>query len=96
MGAMLVEGSDGTIRLDGAGRIFRRAFGSREESEHHYNWENRGYGGDAVFALQAHVLRHLRDGAPLENTGQEYLRNLYIEEAVYRANAEGRWIPLAA
>lgn len=94
MGTLLVEGSDGTIRLDGAGRIFRRAFGSREETEHRYDWENRGYGGDAVHALQAHVLRHLREGTPLENTGRDYLRNLHVEEAVYRSDAEGRWVAL--
>lgn len=96
MGTLLVEGSDGAIRLDGAGRLFRRAFGSQEEVETPYDWDNRGYGGDAVRALQAHVLRHLREGASIENTGRDYLTNLHVEEAVYRSHAEGRWIALPA
>jgi D-apiose dehydrogenase len=91
MGTLLVEGSDGAIRLDGQGRIHLRKFG-QDESEHHYRWDNRGYGGDAVHALQAHVLEHLRCGAPVENTGRDYLRNLHVEEAVYCSQEEGRWI----
>jgi D-apiose dehydrogenase len=93
MGTLLVEGSAGMIRLDGHGRILVRKFGG-DEAEHPYRWENRGYGGDAVHALQAHVLEHLRNGAPVENTGREYLRNLYVEEAVYRSHEEGRWIAM--
>ena len=34
----------------------------------------------------------LRDGMPLENSGRAYLRNLEIEEAVYRSSAEGCWV----
>lgn len=96
LGTLLLEGSDGTIRLDGAGGIFRRRFGEVRESEHAYAWEKRGYGGDAVHALQAHVLDHLRESAPLENAGRDYLSNLRVEDAVYRSHAEGRWVSLAS
>jgi D-apiose dehydrogenase len=91
MGMLLLEGSEGSIRLDGQGRIFLRKPGEAE-TEHPYRWENRGYGGDSVHALQAHVLEHLRSGAPVENTGRDYLRNLVVEDAVYRSHEEGRWI----
>jgi D-apiose dehydrogenase len=91
MGMLLLEGSEGSIRLDGQGRIFLRKPGEAE-TEHSYRWENRGYGGDSVHALQAHVLEHLRSGAPVENTGRDYLRNLVVEDAVYRSHEEGRWI----
>jgi D-apiose dehydrogenase len=91
MGMLLLEGSEGSIRLDGQGRIFLRKSGEAE-TEHPYRWENRGYGGDSVHALQAHVLEHLRSGAPVENTGRDYLRNLVVEDAVYRSHEEGRWI----
>ncbi len=90
MGEFWLDGSAGAIRLDGDGRLFRRAFGSNEERAHPYPWENRGFAGDAVFALQAHVVAHLLDGAPLENDGAAYLRNLEVEDAVYRSAAEGR------
>ncbi len=89
MGETLLEGTEGALRVDGAGRIFRRRRGGRED-EHVYAWENRGYAGDSVHALQMHVVRHLREGTPVENTVAEYLGALRAEEAVYRAAAEGR------
>ena len=45
-------------------------------------------------ALQRHVVRHLVEGAGLENRGRDYLVNLRIEEAVYRSSAEGRKVKL--
>lgn len=90
MGEFLLEGSAGSIRLDGNGNLFRRAFGSNDERPHGYDWENRGFAGDSVFALQAHVVAHLLDGAPLQNAAAAYVENLSVEEAVYRSAAEGR------
>ena len=95
MGPLLVEGTDGSIRVDGAARILvRRRRGA--ETEHPYAWEDRGYAGDCVHALQSHVVRHLCEGTPVENTGRAYLRNVAIEDAVYRSHDEGRWIELPA
>lgn len=94
MGEMWIEGSDGSLRVDGAGRIWRRPRGGTE-AEHVYAWEARGYAGDSVHALQSHVVAHLREGTPVENTGAEYLRAVAVEEAVYRSHAERRWIDVA-
>jgi predicted dehydrogenase len=91
MGELVIEGSEGALRLDGFARIFRRRRGGREQ-EHGYAWENRGYAGDSVHALQSHVVDHLRDGSPVENTAAEYLRAMDVEAAVYRAHAERRWV----
>jgi hypothetical protein len=44
-----------------------------------------------VHALQRHVVAHLQGGAPLENAGAAYLRNLEIEDAIYRSAASGQW-----
>jgi hypothetical protein len=55
----------------------------------------RGYGGDCVHALQRHVVAHLLQGAPLENAGEAYLRNLEIEEAIYRSAQSGRCLELS-
>ena len=90
-GVLLVEGTEGVIRLDGHGRLFVRTRGGEDE-EHTYPWEDRGYGGDCVFAQSRHVVDHLVNGAPLVNSGRDYLRNLEIEEAVYRSSAEGCFI----
>jgi len=95
MGALQVEGLLGTIRLDGDGGLWVKPHGG-DEVPHPYQWEDRGYSGDCVYALQAHVIAHLRDGAPVENTAREYLRNVDIEDAIYRSNFEQRWIDLDA
>ena len=94
MGELWVEGSAGVLRLDGAARLWWKAHGEAEVA-HEYTWEDRGFAGDAVFAVQEHILSHLRDGAALENSGRAYLRNLDIEEAIYRSSEEGRWVELS-
>lgn len=93
MGAMLIDGEQGSIRLDGDGNLWTRSRGE-QESLHSYQWENRGYSGDCVHALQAHVIEHLQHGTAVENIGREYLRNLEIEDAIYRSDEERRWIAL--
>ena len=86
MGEMTVEGEEGTLQLDGDGRILLRAHGSNEWVEIAYDWEDRGFGGDCVFALQRHVTAFLSGGGMLENSGRDYLRNLRLEHAVYQSN----------
>ena len=92
-GVLLVEGNEGVIRLDGHGKLFLRPRGG-EEREHAYAWQDRGYGGDCVYGQARHVVDHIVAGTPLVNSGRDYLRNLEIEEAVYRSAAEGRFIEL--
>ena len=89
MGEMLIEGSLGTLRLDGDGRLWRRDFGANQEAPAPFDYEDRGFGGDCVTALQAHVVRHLQGGAALENDARAYLRNIEIEEAAYLAADTG-------
>ncbi|GMG83153.1 Gfo/Idh/MocA family oxidoreductase [Paralimibaculum aggregatum] len=92
-GEMLVEGAHGQIRLLGSGDIEIRKPGARFR-RHAYTWENRGYAGDCVHALQRHVTAHLLHGAPLENTVADYLPNLHVEEACYRSHASGRRVEI--
>ncbi|MDH3662776.1 MAG: Gfo/Idh/MocA family oxidoreductase, partial [Alphaproteobacteria bacterium] len=93
MGELLVEGTGGGLRLDGEGNLWRRSHDGPEKA-HAYAWENRGFGGDCVFALQRHVLAHLRDGEPLENGGRDYLANLEVEDLIYRSAESGRFLSL--
>ena len=93
MGELLLEGTSGTLRLDGHGRLWRRGHVGSEEP-HDYRWQDIGFGGDCVFALQRHVLRHLAEGAPLENSGRDYLQNLKIEELIYRSAVEKRFLSI--
>ena len=87
MGELCIEGSGGELVLTGDAQIMLRRFGDNEWLDHPYEWLDNGFGGDCVFRLQEHVLQHLLNGTKLENTGQEYLRNLRLVEAVY-ASAE--------
>lgn len=90
-GVMFLEGTGGTLRLDGFGNLFLKPHG-KAERPHPYAWEDRGYGGDCVYSQTAHALAHLRDGATVVNDARSYLRNIAIEEAIYRANDEARFI----
>jgi predicted dehydrogenase len=92
-GVMLLEGTGGTIRLDGYGRLFIRVHGG-EEAEHLYAWENRGFGGDCVYRQIRHIVDHFVRGTPVVNDGRTYLRNLAIEEAIYRSDQEMRFLPV--
>lgn len=94
MGEMTLEGSAGVLSLDGYGRLFWQPQGG-DRREHVYRWRDRGFGGDCVYALQDHVVRRLLDGAPVENAGRDYLRNVEIVDAVYRAHEEGRRLEIA-
>lgn len=94
MGQMLIEGTGGSLRVDGKGRIWHRSIHGGAEKEHRWTWEDRGYAGDSVHALQAHVVSHLREGTPIENTAADYMKALLVEEAIYRSDAERRWIDL--
>jgi D-apiose dehydrogenase len=95
MGEMWLEGSGGVLRLDGAGRLWLKPH-SGDEREHAYAFEDRNFGGDCVHLLQRHVVEHLLDGGPLENDAARYLRNVEIEDAVYRSAAEGRWVTISS
>jgi len=64
----------------------------RSRDRVHDGWRSRG----RLLALQRHVVEHFCHGAPLENTAQAYLRNLAIEEAIYRSADTGRRITLSA
>lgn len=92
MGELLLEGTGGSLRLDGNGGLWRRSHEEEAEKAHVYSWANRGFGGDCVYALQRHVLSHFRDGTPLENSGRDYLANLEIEALIYRSAKTGRFL----
>jgi len=94
MGEMLIEGERGAIRLDGDGRVTQRAFGSNEWTPVALAWDNVGFAGDCVKALQQHVVDHLLKGAPIANAATDYIRNIAIEDAVYLSARTGSIQPI--
>ncbi|HUS97315.1 MAG TPA: Gfo/Idh/MocA family oxidoreductase, partial [Hyphomicrobiaceae bacterium] len=94
MGEMLIEGPTSTIQLDGNGTITQRAFGANEWTPVPYEWHNHGFGGDCVYLLQQETIDAWIAGKPPQNQAREYLRNLEIEEAIYRSSHEARKIAI--
>lgn len=95
LGRMLIEGSEGVLRLDGLGRIHARRLGSFEETEVSYRWQARATGGDSVFNLVRHVVDHILHGTALENSARDYLANLRVEAAAYDSAARGTRVTLS-
>jgi predicted dehydrogenase len=81
-GEFLVEGDGGSVRLEADGTLFLKPLG-QPERRHDYHHERRSFGGDCVYATQRHFVARLLDGGPFETSGEAYLRNLVIEEALY-------------
>lgn len=95
MGEMLLEGSAGTLTLDGDARIAFRKHGENETEEIVYDWDDIGFGGDCVYRCSRHIADHILYGSPVANSARDYLKNLEIEEAIYRSHEEGRRIALS-
>lgn len=93
-GEALVEGTKGTLSLHGTGAVTLRAFGAADQTVLLPAQDWPGFAGDCVRALQDHVIRHLTDAAPLENTAAEYLRVIEVEQAIYQSATEQRRISL--
>jgi len=96
MGECWLEGAAGVLRLDGDARLWWKPH-QQPEAEHAYErGRDDTFGGGACDALQAHVVRHLRGGAPLENSAEAYLPNMKILEAAYASHAQGRRIEIGS
>lgn len=93
VGEFLLEGSEGYVRLDGDGRLWIKPV-KQPEYQHEYAFTTEGFGGDSVRLLHQHVADHLLDGAPVENTGREFLTNCYIEDAIYRSDDTDQWVTI--
>ncbi len=96
MGELLLEGSAASVRLDGQGRLWQRAHGSRDETQVEFGFTDTAFGGDCVFNLCNHVVRHMLDGAPLENEASDYLVVQAVERACYASAEKRRWVYVAS
>ncbi|MFN0129873.1 MAG: Gfo/Idh/MocA family protein [Verrucomicrobiales bacterium] len=83
-GEFLVEGSEGSLRLHLDGRITLKNLGGAE-TEVKYGHERHGFAGDCVYATQRHFVDRLLDAQPFETSGEDYLINTAVQEAVYQS-----------
>ncbi len=81
-GEFLVEGTGGSIRLYGDGRLTIQQLGQPEE-DHPYKHENIEFAGDCVYTTQRHFIDNMISGDPFEPNGENYLKSLRVQEAVY-------------
>ncbi|MEZ5661773.1 MAG: Gfo/Idh/MocA family oxidoreductase [Burkholderiaceae bacterium] len=95
MGECWVEGEAGVLRLDGDARLHFKPHG-QPETELDYDRGADTFAGGACGRLQAHVIAHLREAGPLENTAHAYLRNLEVVEAIYASAASRAMVSLPA
>ncbi len=94
MGEGLFEGTKGTLTIDGNGAVYLRRFGAVTTQEILAPSQAKAFGGDCTFRLQAHVLGHLFDNLPLENSAEDYLTVMQVEGAIYQSAREGRKVQL--
>ncbi|MFK7853434.1 MAG: Gfo/Idh/MocA family protein [Granulosicoccus sp.] len=83
LGECLVEGNKGSLTLYGDGSVHHRPFGHSDSKVLLAAQIWSGFAGDCVFNFQQHVVDALKGTTKLENSGQEYLRNLAVESALY-------------
>lgn len=93
MGTFQLDGSAASLRLDGWGRLWLKPHG-QPETEHRHAWSNSGPSGNSVESFQRHVVDHLVRGEPAETMARDWLRNMLVEEAIYRSAATGRRVRL--
>ncbi len=86
-GHVVIEGSEGTLRLDEAGEIFLLRRGGREERQSYAI--PAGYRGGSAIAAQTHFIACLETGKPFETEGADYLAIERAVEACYRSAASG-------
>jgi predicted dehydrogenase len=84
-GTCLIDGSKGSIRLYGDGKITLQKLGNKEVV-HHYDHMDKNFAGDCVFATQNHFIDALQNDLPFETSGEYYLKNIDIQEAIYQSS----------
>ena len=88
-GEFLVEGNGGSIRLYPDGRLTLQPLGE-EEQEIAYEHRHENFASDCVYHTQRHFVQSLLAGQPFETSGEDYLRTLTVQEAVYESAASGQ------
>ena len=94
MGEGLFEGTDGTLTISGDGAVHLRRFGRLEASVILGPNQAESFGGDCTYLLQAHVLGSLFGKVPLENSAENYLNVMKIEDAIYTSAETGQKVRL--
>lgn len=88
-GTVRLDGSHGHLELDLEGNLTLKPLGQPARRVE-YPHTRAGFAGDCVYAIQRHFVDRMLDGAPFENTGEDYLKSSALVEACYRSHATGQ------
>lgn len=91
-GTVRLDGSKGHLELDLEGNLTLKLLGQPSRCLD-YPHPRAGFAGDCVYAIQRHFVDRMLDGAPFENTGEDYLKSTALMEACYRSHATGQVVP---
>lgn len=89
-GEVLFEADGGAIRLYMDGKLTLQELGDKER-EHSYHPSTNGFAGDCVFETQKHFVECLASGVEFETSGENYLKSISVQEAMYRSAESGNW-----
>jgi D-apiose dehydrogenase len=92
-GESLIEGEEGSLRLYPDGGLTIQRLGEKEH-QHEYSFQSIEFAGDCVYATQRHFMDCLISGEPFEPNGEDYLRSLSVQEAVYTSSKTGKPVHL--
>ncbi|MCZ2720837.1 Gfo/Idh/MocA family oxidoreductase [Marinomonas sp. 15G1-11] len=92
MGEMQIEGSKGSLKLEGNGKISTRKTGESTWTPHEYAFSTLNFGGDCVYNLQKHVVEHIINSSELHNSAHDYMTNIKIEDWIYQSASLGKRI----
>jgi D-apiose dehydrogenase len=92
-GESLIEGDEGSLRLYSDGSLTIQRLG-KEERQHEYSFQAIEFAGDCVYTTQRHFMDCLISGDPFEPNGEDYLKSLAVQEAVYTSSKTGKPVQL--
>ncbi|RXP46462.1 gfo/Idh/MocA family oxidoreductase [Lutibacter sp. HS1-25] len=88
-GEYLIDGSKGSIRLYSDGKLTIQKLGLGEK-EHLYVHNNIGFAGDCCYIFQRNFIDCFLSGEPFETSGENYLKTLRVQDAVYESAKASR------
>ena len=87
MGECWLEGTEGTLSLNGDGEVSLRRFGDDGTTALLPPYSGEYFGGDCVYQLQKHVCDAILGETQFENLAEDYWVNQQWEETVYQSAA---------
>ncbi|MBX2835605.1 MAG: Gfo/Idh/MocA family oxidoreductase [Gammaproteobacteria bacterium] len=91
MGTLHIDAENGTLELDGHGRLFYRSFGSEQNNQIELDApiDENSFGGGCVTTLTKHALDAYSTEGDYENSAEEYLKVMQLVAAAYDSAERG-------